>query len=471
MTRNEVLIIRKVNLTMEEMDKYSTIKKLTETAGNKKRAAIALNCSVRHINRMIKGYKESGKEFFIHGNRGRKPSHTLDANTKQLILDLYCTKYYDANITHFSELLKKHENIEVSTSTIHSILMQDFILSPKAKRATKKRIKAKLKELQKTTKSIKEIAKIQSSIIAAEDAHPRRPRCAYTGEMLQMDASVHLWFGDEKSQLHIAVDDATGSIMGAHFDPQETLNGYYHVLHQILTNYGIPYMFFTDRRTVFEYKQKNSPSVEEDTFTQFSYACKQLGIEIRTSSVAQAKGRVERMFQTLQSRLPLEMRLAGINTIEQANEFLNSYIKEFNAQFALPVDNIKSVFEMQPDTEKINLTLAVLSSRKIDNGSCIKFKKNYYLPVDCNGHPVHYRKGTVGTVIQSFNNETFLCVDEKVYALDLLPGHKLSSKNFDLAVPDAQPRKRYIPPMSHPWKQGSFEQYLKKQTHRNNNVA
>jgi hypothetical protein len=196
-----------------------------------------------------------------------------------------------------------------------------------------------------------------------------------------------------------------------------------------------------------------------------------LGIEIRTSSVAQAKGRVERMFQTLQSRLPVEMRLAGINTIEQANEFLNSYIKEFNAQFALPVDNIKSVFEMQPDTEKINLTLAVLSGRKIDNGSCIKFKKNYYLPVDCNGHPVHYRKGTVGTVIQAFSDEIFLCVNEKVYALDLLPNHKLSSKNFDLVVPNDQPKKRYIPPMSHPWKQDSFEQYLKKQAHRSNSVA
>lgn len=85
-------------------------------------------------------------------------------------------------------------------------------------------------------------------------------------------------------------------------------------------------MFFTDRRTVFEYKQKKSPSIEEDTFTQFGYACKQLGIEIKTSSVAQAKGRVERMFQTLQSRLPIEMKLAGISTIVQANEFLNRLI-------------------------------------------------------------------------------------------------------------------------------------------------
>jgi hypothetical protein len=471
MTRNEVLIIRKVNLTMEEMDKYSTIKKLIETNGNKKRASIALNCSVRHINRMIKGYKKSGKEFFIHGNRGRKPAHALDANTKQLIVDLYLTKYSEANITHFCELLKKHENITVSTSTIYSILIQDFILSPKAKRATRKRLKAELKELQKSTNSIKEIAKIQSSIIAAEDAHPRRPRCAYAGEMLQMDASVHLWFGDEKSQLHIAVDDATGAIVGAYFDAQETLNGYYNVLHQVLTTYGIPYMFLTDRRTVFEYKQKKSPSIEEDTFTQFSYACKQLGIEIQTSSVAQAKGRVERMFQTLQSRLIVEMRLAGVTTLEEANEFLNSYIKEFNAQFALPIDSIKSVFEKQPTAEKVNLILAVLDKRKIDNGSCIKFKKQYYIPTNKDGIAAHYHKGTSGMVIQSFDKQLYFCVKDQVYALELIPDHAPSSKNFDFVATPKKPKKKYIPPMSHPWKQDSFEQYLKKQAHRNNNVA
>jgi hypothetical protein len=153
-------------------------------------------------------------------------------------------------------------------------------------------------------------------------------------------------------------------------------------------------MFLTDRRTVFEYKQKKSPSVEEDTFTQFGYSCKQLGINIKTSSIPQSKGRVERMFQTLQSRLPIELRLAGISSIEQANEFLNSYIKKFNDQFALQVDHIKSVFEKQPDIEKINLTLAVLTTRKIDNGSCIKYHKKYYLPVDTNGHAVYYRKGT-----------------------------------------------------------------------------
>ncbi len=451
---------------MEENDKYITIKKLVETNGNKKRAALVLNCSIRHINRMIKGYKERGKEYFVHGNRGRKPANAFDEEKNYLILNLYRTKYPDANLTHFSELLAKHEDIKASPSTIRSILMQEFILSPKAKRATRKKIKEQLKELKSKAKTRKELAEIQTAIVAAEDAHPRRPRCAYAGEMLQMDASVHIWFGKEKTQLHIAVDDATGAIVGAYFDSQETLNGYYNVLHQVLTQYGIPYMLFTDRRTVFEYKQKKSPSIEEDTFTQFSYACKQLGIEIKTSSVAQSKGRVERMFQTLQSRLPLEMRLAHISTIEQANEFLNSYIKEFNAQFALPLDNNKTVFETQVDIKKINLILAVLSSRKVDSGSCIKFNNSYYLPVDSNGHPVHYRKGTSGMVIKAFDTRLYYCVNEQVYGLDLLPDHVLSSKNFDLAETPKDPQKRYIPPMSHPWKQASFEHYCNKQNHR-----
>lgn len=127
--------------------------------------------------------------------------------------------------------------------------------------------------------------------------------------MVQMDASEFLWFGNEKTHLHIAVDDSTGTLAGAWFDTQETLNGYYHILSQILTDYGIHYQFFTDNRTVFEYNRKGETSVEKDTFTQFGYACKQLGIDIRTSSVPQAKGRVERMNATLQSRLPVRLCL------------------------------------------------------------------------------------------------------------------------------------------------------------------
>lgn len=463
--------MRKVILNMKEETKYNMIKKLVDTNGNKQRAAISLGCTVRHVNRLINGYKNHGKEFFVHGNKGRKPVHTLDDSTKQLIVDLYRTKYEGSNLTHYSELLSKFENINVSPSTIRNILAKSFILSPKAKKATKKNLTNHLKEMKKSAKTNKEITLIQNTLINIEDAHPRRSRAAYSGEILQMDASVHNWFGFTKSHLHIAVDDATGTIVGAYFDAQETLNGYYNVLHQILTTYGVPYKFLTDKRTVFEYKQKKSPSIEEDTFTQFGYACKQLGIEIQTSSIAQAKGRVERMFQTLQSRLPIEFRLAGICTIEQANEFLNSYIKEFNDQFALPIDNIKSVFETQPDIEKINLTLAVIAERKIDNGSCIKYKNEYFIPTNSHGIAVHYHKGTSGLVINSFDNQLYISIKDQVYSLELIPKHSISSKNFDFIETPKVPKKKYIPPMSHPWKQSSFNEYCKRQAHRQKVIA
>lgn len=459
--------IRKVLLTMDENQKYEIIKKLVDKNGNKKTAALKIGCSDRHIYRLIKGYKEKGKSFFVHGNRGRKPANTLSSDKRQLILDLYQNKYHDCNLTHYSELLEERENITVSVSTITDILKENFILSPMANRSSKKAMKKQLKALKSKAKTKKEVTSIQSSILDLEESHPRRPRCTYFGEMLQMDASQHLWFGDIKTQLHIAIDDATGLIVGAYFDKQETLNGYYNVLHQILVNYGVPYQFFTDRRTVFEYKKKNETSVDKDTFTQFGYACKQLGIDIRTSSVPQAKGRVERAFGTLQSRLVVELRLNNISSIEEANEFLNQYIKKFNKRFALPVDNIKSVFETQPDNEKINLILAVLSSRKIDNGSCLKYNNEYYLPVNSRGIAVHHRKGTTTMVIKAFDGELYGCIGEQVYALELLPEHKPSSRAFDLTVLPKAPKKKYIPPMSHPWKQASFERYLKQQAHRN----
>lgn len=457
--------IRKVDLTMTEQYKYEIIKKLVEIDGNKNNAALKLDCTRRHINRLIKGYLDKGKAFFVHGNRGRKPSHTIENDIKDNILDLYRTKYYDTNLTHYCELLEEHEKINVSISTVHNILMAEGILSPKARRATKKKMRLQLEEQRMATKSKKEIAKITENIVALEDSHPRRPRCAFLGEMIQMDASVHNWFGNKKTHLHIAVDDATGSIVGAYFDKQETLKGYYNVFHQILKNYGIPYMFYTDRRTVFEYKQKKSPSIEKDTFTQFGYACKQLGVEIKTTSNPQAKGRVERMFQTLQSRLPIELRLAGATTLEQANIFLDSYIQKYNAKFALPINNNKSVFEKQPDNKKINLTLAVLADRKIDNGHCIRFDNKYYKPMDTNGYPVYYHKGTHALVIKAFDGQLFASVGEKVYSLDEVPQHEYTSRNFDFPKSTEKPHKRYIPPMSHPWKKSTFIKFVKKQKH------
>jgi hypothetical protein len=458
--------MRKVDLSMDAQNHYEVIKKLVETGGNKLSAMVKLGCSKKTIDRDIQGYKKEGKAYFIHGNTGRQPVHTLPVSLEETIIDLYKTKYYESNFTHFTELLAKHENIEISETKVRTILMGRNILSPKATREVKKRVKKSLQE-KLNQPGLIEVSKreIMQTIIDIENAHPRRPRCAYFGELIQMDASEHPWIPGIKWHLHIAVDDSTGHIIAAYFAPEETLKGYYNVLFQILTQYGIPAKFLTDKRTVFEYNLKSNASVEDDTFTQFGYACKQLGIEIQTSSVAQAKGRVERMFGTLQSRLPLELRLAGVTDIKAANEFLNAYIKEFNAKFALPIDHNKSVFEKQPSLPQINLTLSILAERKIDCGHCIKIDKKFYKTVDTANNPIYHRKGTEALVIKAFNGELYATINDVVYSLEEVPERERFSKNFDNTVFEEKPKIKYIPPMIHPWKHESFKNYLRKQSH------
>lgn len=461
---------RKVTLSMNEQMKYEVIKSLADhPAPNKQRAALTLGCTVRHINRMLKGYREQGKAFFIHGNRGRKPANTIPEETRHLVVKLYRNKYYEANFEHFTELLGKHEDIHISPSSVMSILEAEYILSPKVTKAKKKRIREQLKADKKAARTQKEAGRIQTNLVAVENAHSRRPRAAYFGELQQMDATPHEWVPGQIWHLHLAVDDATGSITGAWFDTQETLDGYYHVFHQILTTYGIPYKLFTDRRSVFTYKKKNSPSVDEDTYTQFAYACRQLGVELESSSVPQAKGRVERFNQTLQSRLPVELRLAGITTIDSANEFLHHYIKEFNEKFALPLNHIKSVFEEQPENEKINLILAVLCERTVDTGHCLRHSNKYYRMIDQNGHQIHYRQGTKVMFIQAFDNRKYCCVNDRdIHALEEIPEHEAKSKNLDADYTPPKPKKTYIPPMNHPWRRQHFEKFLKQQEHHRN---
>ena len=461
--------MRKVELRMKEEYKYKIIKKLVETNGNKQRAAVTLNRSIRQIDRMIAGYKKYGKEFFVHGNRGRKPVNAITEELKTEIELLYLNKYFDCTYTSFQEYLETRENIKLSIDEVRVILRDRYIFSPKTHKSTKKKFKKKLEEEIKTANK-REQKVLKSKMVIAEEAHPRQPRCQYFGEELQMDACIHLWFGKVKTALHAAIDDATGQVVGLYFDKEETLNGYYQITHQILSTYGIPYLIKTDKRTVFEYKKKASSKVEEDTFTQYAYACKQLGIQIKTSSVPEFKPRVERLFQTLQQRLPQELRLAQITSIDEANKFLKQFLIKYNNKFALCINNNKSVFENQPSEEKINLTLAVLCQRVIDSGHSIKYNNNYYRLINKVGRAIYFNKGTKCIVIKALNGELYATVDESIFALEKISEVQAKSENFD-EIEEIKPKNIYIPRMIHPWKGKAFEEFVKTQEHRLENVA
>ena len=463
--------MRKVALSLKEKEKYEIIKKLVETNGNKERARIKLKLkSIRQINRLIAGYKEYGKEFFVHGNRGKKPKHALTDEFKNEIETLYISKYFDCTYTQFTEYLAERENIFLSIQETGQILREKYILSPRSRKITKKNLKKKLIAKKEKAKSKKEIAKLQANIVAIEDSRPRQPRCIYFGEEVQTDACIHLWFGNTKTALHAAIDDATGQVLAAYFDNQETLNGYYNIYYQILTNYGIPYLFKTDKRTVFEYNKKGTTCDEDNTFTQFAYACSQLGTSIECSSVPEFKPRIERLFESFQLRLIPELRLANITTIEEANRFLPTFLNKYNSRFALCINDTKSVFEKQPSLQKINLTLAVLSRRVVDTGHSICFKKKHYRTVNSVGTPIYFGRGTKAMVIESFDKKLYATVEDSIFALEEIPEVQAYSENFDEVLP-TEPKKIYIPKMIHPWKRQSFEKFAQIQKEKLQKVS
>lgn len=191
--------MRKVNLNDMEEYKYKVIKKLVETNGNKKRAALRLNCTVRNVNRLIAKYNEEGKAAFQHKNKNRKPAITFSPEVKKQIIDLYKEKYSDTNFRHFTEIVYEELGVKVSDTTVNKWLREENILSPKARKKTKKQHRKLMKMKLKSAKSEKERNRIKEVIYKVEksEAHPRRPRCKYAGEMIQMDASSYKWNGSD----------------------------------------------------------------------------------------------------------------------------------------------------------------------------------------------------------------------------------------------------------------------------------
>lgn len=448
-----------VTLTVNENNKYIIIKNLVEKNGNKKRAALKLGVSLRSINRYIQKYSLSGKAAFRHKNHDNKPTTTISLETKAKIVNLYKFKYFDFNFSHFNEKLSELENIFISYSALYSILSNAGFVSKKARKSTKRFHNS---NHIITNSHIVDDVLIKNNEVDISSTHPRQERAKYFGEVIQMDASEHLWFGDTKAQLHLAIDDAYGVIVGAYFDKQETLNGYYHVFHQILSNYGIPLSFLVDKRTIFYYKSLKMKSLDKDYYTQFSFACSLLGTGIDATSVPQTKGKVERSFNTHQDRLISELRLAGITTIEEANEFLTKYVPQHNKKFALPLNHSKSVFDKQPDEEEINLILATRYERIIDKGNCIKFKNHYYQTFE-NNKLITLRPKSKCIVIKAYDGQLYLECKDKIYELKRLKIRKEVSKAIDLDIINKEVRsKSHTPASTHPWRHTLIKNHQKK---------
>lgn len=461
---------------MKENLKYEVIKRLVELNGNKNNAAIKLGLNRRQIDRLIKVYKEKGKSGFVHGNRGKTSSKRINDVIRNTIASLFIEKYPDATHKHFTEILATHHGINLSYACVRNILLEKHLISIRTKRNTKKKIKKIIKENLKSNISKKEHNSIIHKLETLENNKtnfPKRSKSKYMGELIQMDASFFDCFGTGvKYALHLAIDDATNTVVGAYLDTQETLKGYYQVLQQILTNYGIPNCLITDRRTVFYSKNKDNDEEIQKTSngTNFSYACSQLGIELKTTSNPQSKGLIEKLNDTFQLRLPVDMRIAGIKNIEDTNKFLIDYIKKFNKMFALRFNDTKNCFEKQINLD-LNVILGVYNERVINNDNSFKYKNNSYFLMNEKYEVVLARPKSKILVIEALNGEIYASFDENMYSVKIIDKNAKISRNFDIEEYKKEKnkkkeKKKYIPPLSHPWKRDSFRKYLEKKVPR-----
>lgn len=338
------------HMTKKEMVRLKVAERLIAREIKIEEAARILNISTRQVIRIKKGVKEIGPAAVMHGNRQRKPANATDNMVKDLVVELKKDKYEGTNFSHFAELIFENEKIHLSQPTVHRILAQAGIKSPRKK----KRVRA----------------------------YRYRKRMDCPGAMVQLDASPYEWVKGMKLNLHGAIDDATGKVLGLYFTEQECLEGYFEVIRQVIYGHGIPVSTYNDRHTIF-FSPKAKLSVEDQLedrdkpYTQFSAAMDSLGINMIPAGSPQAKGRIERLWGTLQDRLVNEFLLNKVGTVEDANLFVRDYMDRFNDRFAVSPMG-EPVFRKFDKRKKLDHILCSKMTRKLDSGSAFSFKGNYY---------------------------------------------------------------------------------------------
>jgi transposase len=333
-----------ITLNPQEQKRVMVLNRILAGQLSVAEAAPLLNLSPRQVQRILAAYRKEGAAAVVHGNRGRKPKHRIGDEVRQQVIALAREPYEGCNQQHLRDLLAEREGIVLSRASVHRIL-QEAQLLPESKRRKPQHRR-------------------------------RRKRYAQEGMLVQIDGSRHAWLGERGPWLSLiaAIDDATGKIIAGVFRVQEDAHGYFLLTRQMVQRHGRPLALYHDRHGIFTQagKEREAESLKEQLAgkyepTQFGRLLQELEITSIAARSPQAKGRVERLFGTLQDRLVIELRLAGASTLEQANAVFQAYLPRFNAQFAVEPAQGETAYRLLP--EALNL----------DTVFCFKYERTVAL--------------------------------------------------------------------------------------------
>lgn len=335
-----------VYVSKKELRRYELVQKVTDGRLSLCQVTEALGVSYRQAKRLKAKVEAQGLAGLCHGNRGR-PSHNRSEETLRAgVLKLSKERYFDFNDSHFTQMLKKQEGIALSRETVRRWRRAAGVAPKRKHRPPKHR--------------------------------RRRPRKEAEGLMMLWDGSPHRWFGDQHPAccLMAAIDDATSQVLAAFFCPAETSWAYLKLLEEVVLRWGVPASVYQDRHGSLKRNDDHWSLAEElagrQNPTQVGAALEALSITAIFALSPQAKGRIERLFGTLQDRLIASLRLAGITEIAAANDFLPSFLQAHNAHFAQPAAQAQAVWGKAPKPAAREHILSLCYPAKVSPDNAVR---------------------------------------------------------------------------------------------------
>lgn len=392
-------------------------------------AASLIEISDRQIRRMIKRIREEGDEGISHRSRGKTSNHRIPRKVKERALKLFREEYHDFNLVHATEKLSEVHGITINDETLRLWLNEAEV--PYNKRKVKKH-------------------------------RQRRERRAHFGELVQIDGSHHDWFEGRGPVCVFMgyIDDATNTVHGRFYDYEGTMPAM-DSMKRYIKRYGIPKSVYLDKHTT--YKSWAEPTIEEQLNDQkpmshFQKSLTALAIEVIHANSPQAKGRVERLFKTLQDRLVREMRLLGTKSVDEANEFLTTYLPKYNKKFKKEAASEADLHRPSPHSRELDRILCIKEDRTVKNDFTIAHNNTIYqIEQATRAKMVKVEERLDGTLHITYNGQ-----DLRFRAIT-----KKKPKNTSEASLLLQEKKQWTPPAEHPWKRT----FLSKRKRREQPIA
>ena len=409
-----------IAMSEKEIDRLRILHRVTDRQLTQVYGAKLLGITDRQVRNLLYKIREEGDKGIVHGNRGRRAANKMSTEMEERIGRIVERKYPDFGPTLASEKLFELDGITVSKEKARRIMI--------AKGLWKVRRKKK------------------------RGGHPWRERKPYFGEMVQFDGSHHMWLEERGDKMVFMgyIDDATNHIFGRFYEYEGTYPAM-DSLSRYIKRYGLPRSIYMDKLKT--YKATRQPTLYEELrgegpLSQYQRALKELGINDIHANSAEAKGRVERLFGTLQDRLIKEMRLVKVKTIEEANEFLDDYLPRHNERFSKKALKEGDLHRPLPDEVNLPDIFCLKDIRTINNGYIVRWRGRRFL-IDNASIAMRKRKIEVS---EHFDGKlTFKLSGRYLKFHEIFEPKplKIQSKKERVKV---KRKGKYIPPPDHPWR-------------------